>query len=187
VNSAFRHKEADADVRSVLDGDEFCRRGAAQVYGQNHHHPSVRADCEKYLLPLLNDSDAEVRRSAEIWLTGLKTVTANGDWKFFEQYLETSAFAEEPDICLHELQELAAVPAKIVTRIADRAVELSKTESTEGFPRPYRFAHYTPMLVVRLYHQTDEEGIKSHCLDLLDAMLALGWNEAAIEVAKAEQ
>lgn len=185
--AAFRHKEAESDLSIVLGGDEVCRRAAAEIYGQNHHHPSILTNCENYLLPLLNDSSPGVRRAAEFWLDELKVVTAAGDWNFFRQYLESEAFAEEPGICLHELQEIPAVPPEVVLRLADRAIELSKQDAAAEPAKAYRFATYTPTLVVRLYHQTDDEALKSRCLDLLDAMLALGWNEAAIEMAKAER
>jgi hypothetical protein len=121
-----------------------------------------------------------VRQSAEFWLSELSVVASAGDWNFFSQYLESVAFAEEPGACLHELQEIPAIPPTVVLRLADRSIELSKRDSAAEPAKVYRFAHYTPTLVVRLYHQAEDESLKTRCLDLLDAMLALGWNEAAL-------
>jgi len=42
-------------------------------------------------------------------------------------------------------------------------------------------------LVVRLYRQTEDEQLKTKCLDLLDAMLGLDWNDVAVEIGKAER
>ncbi len=185
--AAFRHKEADPELRAVLTGDEVSRNAAAVIFGQNHHHPSVRADCEKHLLRLLNDESAVVRQAAESWLFKLEAAVATGDWQFFKQYLESKAFAEEPATCLRELQEISAVPPDVVLCLADRSIELSKRDPTAEPAKAYRFADHTPALVVRLYHQSEDESLRSRCLDLLDTMLALGWNQAAIEMANAER
>jgi hypothetical protein len=185
--AAFQHPEAEVDLAAVLGGDKTCRQAAAQIYSQNHIHPTVRASCERHLMPLLNDADSEVRGSADFWNANLKVIVADGDWNFFRQYLETTSFAEEPGAALHQLREISAVPEDIVMRIATRAVELSQRDLPGRPVKAFRFADYTPTLIVRLYHQTDDDFLKTRCLDLLDAMIALGWNEAYVEIAKAER
>ncbi|MDB6029834.1 MAG: hypothetical protein JWM16_172, partial [Verrucomicrobiales bacterium] len=126
--AAFSHQEAQADLPLVLDGDKVCRMAAAQIYADNHLHPSIRAACERHLLPLLNDKEQEVRRVAGYWVTNLKLVAAAGDWTFFRQYMETEAFVEEPGMCLHELEDIATVPSEVILRLADRAIELSQRD-----------------------------------------------------------
>lgn len=184
---AFQHPEAEADLAAVLAGDTICRQSAAEVYSQNHLHLSVRSICEQRLLPLLNDAEREVRGVAEHWIIHFKAITAAGDWTFFQQYLDTISFAEEPGMALHQLREILGIPPDIVLRIATRAIELSKRDASEGAMKALRFASYTPTLLVRLYHQADDPTLKTHCLDLLDGMIALGWNEASSEIAKAER
>jgi hypothetical protein len=184
---SFRHTEAEEDLVAVLTGDIALRRAAAEIFAQNYFHPSVRKICENRLLRLLNDAEPEVRRTAENWLDHIPAIAVENDWDFFRHYLETEAFAQEPGLALHHLQKLSSVPEDVILRLADRAVELTKAESDASWPKAFRFASNTPTLVVRLYHQTPDETVRVRCLDLLDTMLGLGWNEAATEMAKAER
>jgi hypothetical protein len=185
--AAFNHPEAEADLSAVLNGDQICRQSAAQIYAENHLHLSIRAVCEKHLTALFNDPENNVRTAAGHWVDHLDAATAGGDWNFLRQFVESKAFEEEPGIFLHHLNDLAEVPIDVILHVADRAVELTKKDVAVPSAKAFRFSGYTPPLVVRLYHQTDDESVQIRCLDLLDAMLAFGWNEVAIEMAKAER
>lgn len=184
--AAFNHPEAEADLSAVLNGDEICRQAAAQIYAENHLHPSIRAVCEKHLTVLFNDPENNVRTAAGHWVDHLDAATATGDWNFLHQFVESKAFEQEPGNFLHHLNDLAEVPTDVILRVADRAVELTKKDMADPSAKAFRFSGYTPPLVVRLYHQTDDESVQIRCLDLLDAMLSFGWNEVAMEMAKAE-
>jgi len=184
--AAFNHPEAEADLAVVLSGDKICRQAAAQVYAENHLHPSIRAVCEMYLVVLFNDPENNVRTTAGHWADRLDAVTAGGDWKFLRQFVDSKAFEQEPGIFLHHLNELVEVPPEVILHVADRAVELTKKDTAVPSAKAFRFSGYTPPLVVRLYHQTGDESVQIRCLDLLDTMLAFGWNEVAMEMAKAE-
>lgn len=184
--AAFNHAEAEADLSTVLTGDQVCRQSAAQIYAENHLHQPIRDVCEQHLKALFDDPEANVRTAAGYWVDRLDAITGAGDWKFLLQFVESTAFEQEPGMCLHQLNELSKIPSDVVLRIADRAVELTKPEMTVPSAKTFRFAGYTPTLVVRLYHQTDDESVQIRCLDLIDSMLALGWNEAAIEIARTE-
>jgi hypothetical protein len=39
--AAFRYAEANEDLRDVLEGDEECRRAAAEIYSTNVHHEPI--------------------------------------------------------------------------------------------------------------------------------------------------
>ena len=100
--------------------------------------------------------------------------------------MDSKAFEQEPGIFLHHLNELVEVPPEVILHVADRAVELTKKDTAVPSAKAFRFSGYTPPLVVRLYHQTGDESVQIRCLDLLDTMLAFGWNEVAMEITKAE-
>ncbi len=185
--AAFRHPEAEADAVSVLSGDEVCRESAAQIYSHNHLHPSVRDICEKHLIPLFDDPSPRVRGSAGWFLHHMGEVASGGDWTIFLKYLHSEAFGDQPGVCLHEMQKLPAVPADVILQVAVRAIELFRRDVVNEPTKAFRFAHYTSALVVRLYRQAADEMTKTRCLDLLDEMISLGWNDAAMEMEKAER
>ena len=138
-------------------------------------------------MPFLNDQEDAVRRAAEFWVVNLNQLAANGNWDFFNLYINSLAFDKHPGNCLFHLEKLLEIPSDVVLRVADRALELSKRDASVVSIAKYRFVRCTPTLVVRLYRQTDCEKVKTRCLDLLDAMIGLGWNEAAADLAKAER
>jgi hypothetical protein len=184
--AGFRHQEAQQDSIAILNGDETNRQAAAEIYAQNWFHASIRDICTKNLRGLFNDPAPAVRRATDFWDNHLHQIAAEGDWSLFQEYIASKAFTDEPGVCLYQLKGLPTVSERIILQVADRAIVFCRSEIETDPLRAHRFSSYTPVLIVRLYHQTGDEKVKVHCLDLLDTMIALGWNEAAAEIAKSD-
>ena len=65
--AAFNHPEASPSWRAVLNGDEECRRAAAEIYSSNVHYEAVREVCVSPPEDLFNDSSKRVRDFASNW------------------------------------------------------------------------------------------------------------------------
>lgn len=185
--AAFRHAEAEEDMKLVLSGDEECRRGAAEIYSHNVHNESVGEQCASKLVALFDDPAKTVRDTASRWF-----YRRNGTWTDWQQsllaeYVESEAFADGDIECQMNLKDTPEKLPHEVLRLAEKSVELFEQELKKSSPDPFRFSHYMPSLALRFYEQSKDEAIRRKCLDLLDRMIEFGWGEASQELAKADR
>lgn len=174
-------------MKLVLSGDEECRRGAAEIYSHNVHNESVGEKCASKLVALFDDPAKTVRDTASRWF-----YRRNGTWTDWQRsllakYVESAAFADGDIECQMNLKDTPEKLPYEVLRLAEKSVELFEQELKRPSPDPFRFSHYMPSLVLRFYEQSRDESIRRKCLDLLDHMIAFGWGEASLELAKADR
>jgi hypothetical protein len=185
--AAFRHPEAEEDMKAVLSGDEECRRGVAEIYAHNVHNESVREKCAVNLEQLFNDPAKPVRDGAANWFRGRSGAWTDWQRSLLSKYVESDAYADGDIECQMNLKDTPEKLPEEVLRLAERSVELFEQNLNKLSPDSFRFTHYMPSLTLRFYEQSKVEATRRLCLDLLDRMIAFGWGEASAELAKADR
>lgn len=185
--AAFRHPEAEEDMKVVLSGDEECRRGIAEIYAHNVHNESVREKCAVSLEQLFNDPAKPVRDTAANWFHGRNGAWTDWQRSLLAKYVESDAYADGDMECQMNLKDTPERLPEEVLRLAERAVELFKQELKKPSPDPSRFSYYMPSLTLRFYEQSKDETTRRECLNLFDRMIAFGWGESSLELAKIDR
>lgn len=185
--AAFRHQEAEVDVNLILNSDEECRQGAAEIYSHNIFSESVRKECTSRLVSLFDDPAKTVRDTASRWF-----FSRNGPWTDWQRsllakYVESAAFADGDFECQMNLKDTPDRLPPEFLRLAEKSVELYEQELQSQSTDPLRHSHYMPKLTLRFYEQSKDELTRRKCLDLLDRMIAFGWGEASLELAKGDR
>ena len=101
--------------------------------------------------------------------------------------MRSAAYADGDIHCQMNLMNTPDKVPEEVLRLAERSVELFELELKNPSPDPFRFSHYLPNLTLRFYEQSRDDTTRRKCLDLLDRMIAFGWGEASLELAKADR
>jgi hypothetical protein len=185
--AAFRHSEAEDDLHPVLRGDEECRRGAAEIYSANVHHPSVRAICIRHLATLYNDSSKRVREAARDWLC-----ERSGEWTDWQRnllaaFIQSACFPDAGAECALSLERTPGPLPLEFLAYAERALNVFADQGRTSPPYALGIEYGLPALLLRFYQQSKVPTVRTHCLHLLDRMLGLGWGEAAAELGKIDR
>ena len=185
--ATFRHPDAQEDLCLVLRGDEECRRAAAEIYSANVHHPSVREICARHLSTLFNDPSKRVREAAKDWLR-----ERTGEWTDWQRnllaaFVQSVGFPDAGAECALGFERTPGpLPPEFLAYV-ERALIVFEEQCRTSPPYALGIAYGLPALLIRFYQQTKDSAVRTHCLDLLDRMLGLGWGEAAAELGKVDR
>ena len=103
---------------------------------------------------------------------------------FVGRFIESKSFETAPDRVLHALEKSRVQLPTIICRAADRVLEFAvNRERTDH----YSALRHIAKLVVRQYEQTEDDGTKNLCLDLIDRMERIGHNGMAGELGKLDR
>jgi hypothetical protein len=185
--AAFSHLEAEEDMKIVLSGDEECRGGIAEIYAHNVLNESVRKKCAASLEQLFNDPAKTVRDIAARWFYNRHGAWTDWQRVLLRKYIESEALADGDMECQMNLKDTPEKLPEEVLCLAERTVKLFEQELKKPSPDLSRFSYYIPSLTLRFYEQSKDETARRKCLDLLDRMIAFGWGEAPVELAKADR
>jgi hypothetical protein len=89
-------------------------------------------------------------------------------------YARSEALRDESFHLLRALEETTAKLPDITILVCERMIEFHREALAEMRLPTSAHAHDIHELVIRLYRHTDDEAIRSRCLDLIDQLLVLG-------------
>lgn len=185
--AAFRHADAEDDMKAVLTGGEECRCAAAEIYAHNVHYESARDKCIANLITLFNDPVKLVRETAARWFHARNGVWTEWQRTLLRHYVASAAYADGEVECQMNLEATPERLPEEVLLLAEKALELYEQEMKKSSPDPLMFSHYMPRLTLRYYEQSKDEATRRRCLDFLDRMIAFGWGEASVELGKSDR
>jgi hypothetical protein len=161
-------------VDQAVQGDASQRLGVARVASKNIGHEPSRSWCEKHLLPLFDDEDAEVRREAASCFRELKDRSFEQYSELIDSFCESRAYETNSASILFALDEsperlpgiTTVVCEKFVSRFSDEANDIRTSRAGD--------VHLVAKLLFRTYHQHEKDEWAHRCLDLIDSMCLEG-------------
>lgn len=185
--AAFRAEIAEEDANRVRTGSVQMRKAAAEVYGRNFKNPSLSSECSTYLRDLFHDADREVLDIAArcFWHVDGDSLLANEE--LVKEFVHSPAFNARSEDFLHALSDSVARLPDIVCRAAERMIEEIGAKGSDISLAASMSASTLATLVVRLYGQTEDEKVKTKCLDLIDRMEELSYYGIDRELAALER
>jgi hypothetical protein len=185
--AAFYNEDARQDLKKVLAGDEICRAAAAHVFAHNLGCEEVRATCRKHLIPLFNDESKKVRDAAETCFRSLSSEQLSEERDLMYSFIESAAFKDGFNQLTFALEHSTASLPDVACAIPERLIAQHLGENPKE-PIEQRHAIYQlPELVLRVYEQASDAATKSRCLNVIDALLQLGFGSLESELQKAER
>ena len=87
---------------------------------------------------------------------------------YIEIFIESPSIEDNAESLMHSLRESNVELPQVVCKTATRIIEFLGDEGRDFAHRGVMVAGDMATLVVRLYEQTNDESMKTNCLDLID-------------------
>ncbi len=157
-------------VEHCLSGNKPLRMGAAKVFAVNLDKARCRVLCESALLRLFNDSEEEVRSEAAMCFGDLEGEQLGDCIKSVEAFIDSPAFATNPDPLIRALEKTTAKLPDLTCLICERFLDVAGTDAADIRTGRAFDARTVSQLLVRVYSQSKDQAIQSRCLDVIDRM-----------------
>jgi hypothetical protein len=181
--ASFGSDEAEADLASVLTADEVCRAAVARVDAENLRVKECAISSRARLMRFFSDETPKVRQQASRCFTQITDEQLCQELELIDAFIRSPAFESNVNMLLMELENSVARLPDVVCRIPERAVELHRSTSNN---EARWWTSKIATLVLRLYEQTTDIGIKNRCLDVIDSMIELDFGAVGFELARLE-
>ncbi|MEX2168068.1 MAG: hypothetical protein WD851_02050 [Pirellulales bacterium] len=173
--AAFGSEEAEKDAVKVRHGSTAMRKGAADIYSHNLAVLSVADQCAKFLPELFQDESLEVRDQAGSCFFNFADADFENYRDLLQAYIESPAFPSQHDDVLRRLEESTWQLPDVIIRLAERFLDVCGAEAGDLSKAAAGDAPTVTKLVMRLYSQSRDDAVRSHCLDLIDEMERLNF------------
>ena len=170
----YGHTEAEKLVEEALQGSPSQRLGVAQVASSNICYANCRQWSEQQLLRFFHDRDREIRQETARCFLKLEGQPLEPYEKLIYEFCESPAYQED-SFCIfsalekspHRLPGITYVVCeKFLTRFGDEASDLSTRRAGDS--------DEVKKIILRTYHQHQQDTEASKCLDLIDQMCLEG-------------
>ena len=173
--SALHHGSATDLADKALNSDDArSRRGLARAAADNIAVPEHRAWCEKRLIPLFDDLDAEVRHAAARCFVELADGTLDVHEELIKSFCNSRAFENSRVVILRALErtrgQLPAITCMVCEKYLAGGDDDAIDVHTGRLVDPYGFVK----LVFRTYQQHLNDQWASRALDLIDRLCLEG-------------
>lgn len=166
--------EAADLAEQCLAGSEPLRSGAAQVFAANVGQARFRSVCEAQLVKLFDDPTEKVRAMAAECFDRLEDDTLGQVTALVERFETSAAFAANHEHLVRALETTTARLPNVTISICERFIEIAGTAAGDMRTGAAGAAHRLSELIVRAYHQADDQAISKRCLDTIDSLLREG-------------
>jgi hypothetical protein len=168
--AALSESRAESLVARCVEGDQGLRLGLAKVYGANLLHARYRARCEASLEALFDDEDATVRKKASEAISRLRDDEVLEVVPLVRRFLETRAFADQPEAALHALEFATAPPPDLALDVCEKVMQgMAGPGSVQD--RDGALSHDISEQLVRAYADARGDDVINRALDLVDEAL----------------
>jgi len=179
--ASLRLEEARPLALSCLSGSDAQRLGAAEVFAWNLREASLHLFCEKSLVKLFDDRDKEVRSETAACFHRFQKEELGQYTSLVKAFVRSRAFTGHQGVLIHALETTTAKLPDITCLVCERFLDAVGSEAADIRMASAGDAHTISKLIIRLYSQTADNGIRTRCLDLIDRMAlvtAYGLGEA---------
>ena len=157
----YNHDEAENLVEEALRRDSSQKIGVAQVATGNIRYEEYRSWSEQQLLRLFNDDDSEVRQEATKCFHSLKGQPPQAYEDLIIKCCDSPAFKEASHFIFSFLEESPHRLPGITYAVCEKYLERFGDRSNGS---------NVAKLILRTYHQHQNDEWTSKCLDLIDRM-----------------
>jgi hypothetical protein len=166
-------EEAYPLAENCLSGTEQHRISATRIFVGNLKSAHFRKFCENKLTQMFNDPDEKVRAEAARCFFQFERDELGDYRQLVEDFVESSAFATNHRDLIHALEKTTAKLPDVTYSICEKIVSISKSSNHSNASHiPY--ADKISKLLIRVYSQSKDGKLRSHCLDLVDSMSQMG-------------
>jgi hypothetical protein len=172
--AAFDHPSARKYAEKCIEGNLYQQKGAAQVCAANIIKTEFRSFCESGLKRLFNSVHKEVQNEAKNCFRNFSGDMIGNYNILIEQYIESPAFQDDPYQLMYALDGSTAKIPEVIFKVSERKISDFKKDKTGRIRSRVSFTDTICKLLMRVYCQTNDESLRSHCLDCFDELLKLG-------------
>jgi len=171
-----------ADILSkLISGDQYARRGLAEVCAASIRLGQFRDRCTEHLMMLFSDPEPAVRAAASGCFDSFADEDLTSFWNLVTAFLDSPSAETYIRSLLDSLARSTVRHDALTLRACDRAIEQAiRNKDTASLE-----LQLCRDLVLRTYHQSAEPGIRERSLDLIDRLLGLevvGLEGALLEI-----
>jgi hypothetical protein len=191
--AGFTGEAAAKIAAECTRGTPAQRKGAAKVYAANGGSAEWCSLCEEPLRVLFHDPDPEVRKEAAKVFSDLR----GGKWacveSLLEPFLDSPAFADDPDSLFESLKESPVCIPKRILAFAESCIQKGLLQPPGQQSRLYWQGDDLVGLLLRLYNQSlntvgaDSALVQERCLDIFDKLLDLQVYGVAKQLTSSER
>jgi hypothetical protein len=166
---------AAEEAAKVRAGSTAMREAAATVYATNVANKEVGTQCRELLLVFLSDQEEGVRAKAAAAFRHISELDTREQAVLLAAFLDAnpSALALEPVI--RALEDSPVRLPDLVCRLVETSVDHFNADAANIFSRDALVAGHISKIVIRLYTQSDDDAIKTRCLNSIDRMEEIGF------------
>ena len=168
--AAFDNECAGKLAEEAAAGDDAQRLGVARIASANIGIASCRTWCEAQLRALFGDSCEEVRREAALCFANLRGEPLADYEELFRGFIASPAFADGAFWILEVLEESTCRVPGVTCEVCAQFIERFGDEARDIRTRYAGDVGTVSKLLLRTYHQHQDDEWGGHCLDLIDRM-----------------
>ncbi len=161
---------AEPLAQRIRIGTPTMRKAAAEVYSVNIADDTVGPFCRRVLKPFFADSDDGVRRKAASAFRNLGKLSTTDQANLLAAFLDAAPEKTAWEPVVDALKDSPVQLPDLVCLFSERCVNAYRAEGGDISKAGAGISMYLSKIVVRLYAQTEDRGIQSRCLNLIDEM-----------------
>lgn len=172
--AAFRYPEATSLAEQALHGDEWLRRGAAQVYAYNLGQQDLEATCQERLLQLMHDQDEAVQRYVGESFRYLHPEQVNRVRAFIEAFLASPALPLGARHLINYLKPLAIDEQELALYATKCLIDALGYQILDMQTSASLLEPHLAWLPITVYTHADNDHMRSQAIDIFERLLLLG-------------
>ena len=166
----YEHENAVTLVNEALNGDPSQRIGVAQVAARNIGQEECKEWAEKHLLGFFNDPDTGIRQEAASCFHGLHSQPLDQFIELINGFCESAAFQENPSYLISVLEKTSHRLPDITYVVCEKLLRISHNAQNHRMAHRSVNVYILTKVVLKTYHQHQDDDWGSKCLDLIDLM-----------------
>lgn len=178
---------AKEDAAQVRIGTPAMREASATIYATNIANKEVGASCRELLLPFFADPSDNVRAKAATAFRRIAELATREQADLLGAFLDSNPSATALEPVIHALEDSPVRLPDLVCRLAEAGVEQFKTNAGDIRTRGAMVASDLSKIVIRLYTQSDDDALKTRCLNTIDTMEHANFYGLSDELGRVER
>jgi hypothetical protein len=172
--AAFQYPEATSLAEQALQGDEWLRRGAAQVYAHNLGQQDVEVTCQERLLQLMHDQDEEVRKYVGECFRQLHPEQVHRVRVFIEAFLASPALPLGARHLIDYLKPLAIDEQELALQATERLIDTLGHQIIDMQTSAALLEDDLAWLPLTVYTHADNDQMRARAMNTFEQFLLLG-------------
>jgi len=169
----FRNSSAKELVAECLTGDESKRKGAVRIAAANVGYKKCQEFSHSALIQFFDDPVKEIRDLAANCFGKAEERQLESCRDLIRSFLRSKAFEGNIDELMRALKYSTADIAEETLDACEAAIAVLENQGAGLGSRIYFEGGEVAELVLRAYSQSDDGGVQSRCLDLIDWLLSI--------------